>query len=88
VTGPASSITAWRSYSDRLDLVPHRERQASDRLEVVPTWLWQPARHHMGVADRLDLLDALRIASRSNAEKISSKRATSSSAAMTNDRSL
>jgi hypothetical protein len=42
----------------------------------------------MGVADRLDLLDALRITSRSNAEKISSKRATSSSAAMTNDRSL
>jgi hypothetical protein len=32
-----------------------------DRLEVVRTWLWQPARHHVGVGDRLDLLDTLRI---------------------------
>ena len=30
---------------DRRDLVPHRERHAGDRLEVVGPWLWQPAGH-------------------------------------------
>jgi hypothetical protein len=43
------------------NLVPHRECRAGDRLQVVWPSLGQPASHHIGVADRRDLLDALRI---------------------------
>jgi hypothetical protein len=43
------------------DLIPHRQCHTGDRLEVVRTWLRQPARHHVGVADRLDLPHARRI---------------------------
>jgi len=73
---------------DHRDLIPHRKRQAGDRLEVVRPWLWQPARHHVGVADRLDLLDALRLGEPVERREIWSRRTTSSSAAGTKDRSV
>jgi hypothetical protein len=76
------------SLGDRRDLVPHCKRQAGDRLEVVGPWLWQPAGHHVGLADRFDLLDTRCIGEPVERGEIWSRRATSSSAAMINDRSV
>ena len=63
-TGPVSMpIRTWSgspvSAAQRRHLGPHRERQLGDRLGVIVARERNPAGDHVGVADRLDLLDAV-----------------------------
>ena len=46
-----------RSRFIRSTVVDHRQRHVGDRMRVVRSRLGQAANHHIGVSDRLDLLD-------------------------------
>jgi hypothetical protein len=55
---------------DRRDLIPHRQRQACDRLEVIRTWHWNPPVTISASPIILIFSTPSASASRSNAEKI------------------